>query len=336
MDHPAATGMRGMMDTEQTKEVQMPHIEVTKLADALGYGDGTISFRARESEVGTEVLAKAIEVITSTDILVPVDTDKHGNTLEDDGCGDGRGVGRIFKGLMEKATKSLNRAKVFGGGLAMGLASRIGLGEANSDNLNEEFDATIDIFHDHMIGYGAHTDEHAHGDNCGCGALDKAPLIVANAVKFESQIRGSIAALGIEDESIDQVFANYGAVAARVQDQPYSGKKVANTVMENGGIVKELAAKHLEAFIVLNKVKGYTVDQSAVRAATDDQIQIFAVDVWRMQEIVEKMYPNDDQKQMQAFIGELVYTLATAATLTPGDLPVYVASDKQFAVAAEA
>jgi hypothetical protein len=74
---------------------------------------------------------------------------------------------------------------------------------------------------------------------------------------------------------------------------------------------------------VLNTVRACTVNQKLIREITDDKAQIFAVDVWRMQDIAGKLY-DDRAAHQRAFLSELIYTLATAAVLTKGDLPVDV------------
>ncbi len=328
---PQVFGVMNYMDQDVIKEVQMPKFEINKIADGLGYGEGKISTQLGE-QPSAETFRVAEQLVVSPDIVVTVSQDKNGQRLEDDGCGDGRGVKRVLDGVRGFFKKSLHRSKVFGGGVVQGLAGRIANGEVVGDDLNDEFELTMDTLHKHGVAYGAHTDTHAHGENCGCGAIDKAPLIIGNALKYEDQIRGSIGALGI-DEDLDSVFGQFKLAAPRLQQKPYSGKRLMDRIMHNGKIVKELDDDHYEKFIVLNMVEGYTVDQGLVRDATSGEIQIFATDVWRLQEIAEKMQPEDQAKQKQAFLGMLVYTLATAATLTDGTLPVYAVSQEQAHVA---
>lgn len=50
-----------------------------------------------------------------------------------------------------------------------------------------------------------------------------------------------------------------------------------------------------------------------------------------MQELAMREYPDDQQKQNEAFLSELVYTLGVSATLTKGDLPVYLVNEKTAA-----
>lgn len=312
---------------------QKPEIEIVPLADGFGYGDGSISYVARKEAVGSEVLAKAEEAIASEDILEPVSKDKHGNYIQDDGCGDGRGVRRVFKNGIEKL-KSLARAKVFGGGVTMVTAMEIGDGQAAGKTLNEVFSASITLMEDKGIDFGGHTDDHAEGENCGCGAIDKSPTVVSNVARYRDSIKDSINALGVDTTGLDQVLDNYETYNYEIVGQSFSGKAVSNQTSSTGKVVKQLADDHREAFVLLNTVEGYTVNQQLVRDLTDNQVQVFAVDVWRLQELAVLRHPGDQAKQNQAFLSELVYTLGVSATLTQGDLPVRVLRRKDYALVA--
>ncbi len=119
------------------RKEQTPEMRIVRLTDALGYGEGPISTTER-TEVSPEIITAAEAVIESDRILVPVDCGKDGNTLDDDGCGDGRGVGKIWEGSEERH-KSLNRPKVFGGAVAMAASARIGLGQAHGVSIKQTF-----------------------------------------------------------------------------------------------------------------------------------------------------------------------------------------------------
>lgn len=316
------------------RNIPMIEVEAVKIApEGLGFGEGNISLEARRHELGEETLQKIDALVGSPGILTPVSTDKDGTMLDDDGCGDGRSVARIFEGTEERG-KSLHRPKVFGGGAAMATATLIGLGAANGKTLRETFSMGIASLRDKMIGFGAHTDTHAHGENCGCGAIDKAPAIIGNAVKFQQQIRGSIEALGIDTTGLDDVEAAYAGFAAGELGE-YAGSDVMGEIIDNGKIVKELDDDHKEIIVVLNMVENHTVDQEKIRAASDNGAQAFAVDVWRVRQLADRLYADQDEEiRHKAFLSELVYTLATAGTLTNGDLPVYVVSRQPDLVAA--
>lgn len=322
-----------MIEGDMSTETLTPQIEVTKIVDGFGFGEGGISHEERKLIVGEEVLAEVEGAIASNDILTPVASDKIGRRIDDDGCGDGRGVKTVLEGHVRRA-KSLDRSKVFGGGVAMTVGMKIGLGETSDQGLQELFHHSIETLKDKQIDFGAHTDDHNSGEqsaNSGCGAIDRAPFVIQNAVKYKEQITDCIAALGADTGKLDEVFANFSSYADQIQDGEYSGKKVVSEVSDNGKIVKELEHNHHEMYVLLNTVEGKTVNQELIRSISGGDVQVFGVDVWRMQELAQREYPNNTEKQNTAFLSELVYTLGVSATLTKGDLPVYLLSETQVA-----
>lgn len=307
-------------------ESMKPLLIVEKITDGLEFGHGTIS-----GDIDKELYKKVDDIVHSQDILVKVDK-------YDDGCGDGRGVSKIFKGGEEVETPNLHRPKVFGGSLAMAVSTRIGLGVTSEKDPVDEFAATVRELAQKDIKFGAHTDNHAHGKNCGCGAIDRFPEIVQAAVRYEEEIREVINILGMgtegEDEDLENVFRGFFAVRAwSDEDVDYAGSEVMGTVnSETNAVVKELDGAHKEVAIVLNGVKDYTVNQSLIREKTNDEAQIFAVDVWRLADLAGRLYAGEDvSTQRKALLSEVVYTLATAAVLTKGDLPVYLVTDAKAA-----
>ena len=323
-----------LFSVERNSEVLQ--IEAINVApNGLGFGEGTISIESLRDELGQETMKKVDELINSPEILTPVSQDKDGNQLDDDGCGDGREVSQVYEGAITRS-KSLTRSKVFGGGVTMATAALIGLGKAQGLGIREAFSQGQATLRDKMIGFGGHTDRHNKEDpnNCGCGAIDKAPTIVRNAVKFAPQIRASIEALGIDTTGLDEVESAYVEFAAGEMGE-YTGRSVIKEITNDGKVVKELDDDHKEVVAVLNLVEGFTVDQEKVRTATGGTAQSFAVDVWRAKDIAERLYKDEpEETRHKAFLSELVYTLATAGTLTAGDLPIYVVSQQPELVAA--
>ena len=307
---------------------------VTKVADGLGFGDGKISVQDRLNSVSEDnrlepELLQAIEQkIDSDEILIPIDAN-------DDGCSDGRGVARIFRGLME-LKRSLNRAKVLGGGETMTAAAEIGLGHTIGKQFGEVFKGARNKLNKFKIPFGAHTDKHAKDKNGGCGAIDEAPQIVSNTIKFEDNIKGAINVLseGTHNEgALKEVFNNYRSYTRETNSEEYSGRQVLEEIMEDNKVVKELGGKHLEVAIVINTVRGKTVNQEVIRQISGGKAQVFAIDEWRLRDLSEKLY-DDPGEQQKAYLSMLVYTLSTTGTLTKGDLPVFVVKESKQLVAA--
>ena len=103
---------------------------VSKVCDGLGIGEGSISGVAVAEGAGANTMARVDEAINSPAILVRISNDDNGQMVDDDGCGDGRITQVVMRGH-ELLHRSLNRAKVFGGGSAMAAADLIGAGRAN-------------------------------------------------------------------------------------------------------------------------------------------------------------------------------------------------------------
>lgn len=311
-------------DIERT-EMDKPRFVVQRISEGFGFGEGSISGHVENVEV-LQSMDTAIE--QNPDIIVAIDKDDHGKVIDDDGCGDGRGV-RLTTRLGRKLERSLNRAKVFGGAAAMTAASRIGLGKARNRNLNELFDDALDELDEKQIDFGAHTADHVapgrEEKDSGCGAIDGAPAIIPAAVKHENEIRGVIKFLGSPDEGLDEVFDNFKDYGETIPSQPeYRGLRVVNRIKSMGKVLKELFGPHREKRIVINTVPGFTVNQALIREITGGKAQVFAFDSWRLEDIAAKLYPEDTSARQKALLSELVYTLGVASVLTPGDMPVYL------------
>lgn len=323
-----ASGNKGPEVSEQDKPLEY---KVTCIAPTgLGFGEGSISTKNwlenGDDPLTDEVVGMVDEIITQGDILVPVETD-------DDGCGDGRPAGRVMKG-MEFVGQSFNRAKTFGGGLTMGVAARLGLGDAKT-SIKQLFEAESDEFKKAHINYGAHTGRHAPESKSGCGAIDEAPAIVENVSKYSDSIAQTLGALSglLDEHGVDasevnskEVLNNYAFYTQEHSNQSYSGKAVIeDVILEDDKVVKELENEHREVAIVINTVDGMTVDQGLIRSVTNDVAQVFAIDIPKKINIANKRYNAEDTGvKSRAILSMLAYTLATAATLTDGSLPVYV------------
>ena len=300
--------------------------------EGLGFGEGAISHQGRAGkDVPAEELEKVEAVLTDpAKILVEIDQED-GDYIDDDGCGDGRGVTEpdgatvYIKQGDNFYKKSLNRAKVFGGAPAMVAAAMIAMDAKKPEDVTELFIAAMDELDEHDIDYGAHTDEHAGDIKSGCGAIDNAPLIIDNVLKFQDEIKATIKSLitDVDLMTLDEVIEAFVDYAENKQSDGYRGQAVMDEIDAREKVIKRLVKGHNEMYVLLNEVEHQTVNQYSVRDASREVVQAFAVDLWRLTDINARLYADDAEAQETALISQLVYTIATAATLTDGTLPVY-------------
>lgn len=328
--------------------------EVAIIAEAgLGYGEGSISTKEqlKTGELTEQALVVALEIVQNRpDVFCDVDSDAN-----DDGCGDGRPAAKVFRYLkrqgetiVEEYKKSRRRAKVFGGGLPVAASMwRVIKGLPTEDEsvlqdrvaMSRELSAL-------NIAFGAHNDNHTVGEGCGCGAIDKYPQITANAAVYRTEITQTLRVLYGEtydenEAAIEEVFAFYEELAPRSENffRDADGRKTMELIKDQGAVVKMLVDAHEEDIIVANDVDGTTFDQrefdACMKEALGDdapEVQVFAFDTWRgrmyadaIVTIAEKLLPNTNSEMIRkkAYADFLIRsTLAVAATLTPGDLPV--------------
>lgn len=328
---------------------------LTIAPEGLGYGEGSISVIDRindPADMLDQEMCDHVAVLTqSNQLVVEVGRDENGKKVEDDGCGDGRAVKQVVCGD-KKFNKSLQRQKVFGGGMVMGAASLIANAQVEG-SVKDAMTASKDRLKMADLEFGTHTADHHGEKDCGCGACDKAPLILENTLAYQNEISNTVRALA-------NPYANFAEIDAMLDitfernrrfieqypelNQEYKGIEVAETVIKEGKVVnKELTGDHREVRVVINAdIEDHTIDQGFIRESTAEVAQIFAVDVPRMRTIAENMFENEHE-QKQALVAMLVYSLSTAATLTKGDLPVdiryakspYAFSEaEQYAIAA--
>lgn len=347
------------MHTQHAVELETEVNVISLAPEGLGFGNGTISTRNQlqnpeKSGLTPEALETGKDIILNDSrVFVEVDED-------DDGCGDGRPASVIYQmvSLIPESpeselhrqvfNKSRNRAKVFGGGLiaAASMLRSAAWGKlAADDSVMTDRKKTAGILKRKGIKFGAHTDNHAHGENCGCGAIDKYPQILKDTLQYEEKIRG-VVALYVGDDwndewqtDTDAVFESYRDQLARATSffKDAEGRKTMDFIEESGAVVKELTDDHLEDFVVLNDVDGTTFDQRVFDDIMHERgmtgaAQAFAVDVWRgrmyadvvathAQEELGLDYETTRRRCLIDFIART--TCGPSATLTDGTQPVF-------------
>ncbi|MEO7905003.1 MAG: hypothetical protein ABIR91_04380 [Candidatus Saccharimonadales bacterium] len=327
---------------------------VTLIApEGLGFGEGGVSVKTQiERGILTSEAPKHIYEVLMNDPNVFKKVE-----ASDDGCGDGRPWNKVIQMTTVGGQKkiqlyktSLLRAKVFGGGLVTASSMWRTINGTPGDGVAVAHDRgrVAEELARRGVSHGAHSDDHAEGQNSGCGAIDNYQVITANAVKYRSEITATLQVLygdAYEENrvAVDEAFAVYESVSENAQYfSDASGKQSMEQILQSGAVVKELAGGHMEETIVLSDVYGTTLDQpyftqTVKNACIEEQkpqtIQAFSVDIWRGKEIASTITaiaceqdPTLDPKNVYqlGYADFLIRTLAVASTLTPGDRPVYL------------
>jgi hypothetical protein len=340
---------------EENKRKDYP-VEVLMLG-SLGYGVGSISYNAKADEMTNNLLYQAERLINSGECLVDVEE-------QDDGCGDGRPAdevvfckddGQIEARPITAKSPVHERAKVFGGGYIISHVMDLALGRKSHD-LDEDLKRGVDELDKVGIHCGVHTGQHRHAGAVDCGANDREAEILANALdpQLTTKIMTTAKSLAeqmnqpLGDHVLEKALNNFEAALA---DKDYfaksSGKSRLRTVMEQLkaeqmkrgdqshplAVSKNLFGDHHEAYVVLNFAEGKTFSQKLFRQQLAEQFpdlpaeqlpQVFTTDFARIKKIAVAKTDNAADFQIALSAG-LVYSIATAATLTDGSLPMYVA-----------
>ena len=253
--------------------------------------------------------------------------------------------------------------KIAGGTPHAALASRIVDSTDITENLRFEDDIkhVVKRYQDIGIGFGGHVDTHAHGWNTGCGAVDNINLILEKLQRPEpqEQLRGlAQIILGdgfdgpfIVNEVIgrmlflDALKPSYMPKENHDPSGQFLYKKIVVDLLRKearskADAVPQLAGEHGEVALVLNSVKGTTVDTDRFGFDNKGEIQVFGWDLWEMYEEASRLYPYSmhdkwgEQKRAIAKRVKHITTrtllgISTAMVLTDGSLKVITVTGRQ-------
>jgi hypothetical protein len=265
--------------------------------------------------------------------------------------------GRMRKGWID-IDPSVRRnigPKIAGGTAHAALAHRIVDAEQMRTALEFEADISyvIQKYKEIGIGFGGHIDDHQHGWNTGCGAVDNINLILERLQRPEPQeqlrglthvILGDGYARAIVNEVVGRMLyldALKPRYMPKENNDPNGEFLYKKTIVENirreagetAESVPTLIGKHNEVAVVLNFVKGMTFDSDAFSYDSMHDIQAFGWDIWEMYEEAARLYPYNMHKsvdvQRRAIENRMRYVttrtllgLATTMVLTDGSLRV--------------
>lgn len=284
------------------------------LRQGLGFGDGNISVTKRLENGSLTDAELNFAQAQICNHIVRVEK-------EDCGCGDGR--------TRDDLEQIIPRAKVFGGSVTMSVAVFNALGKTEKEDDSYGFNQAIEHLKSAGVKYGGHTaNNHGQEKDSGCGAIDRYPEIIGNIQYYQFPIKQSLEAIlgdGFDDEIYTKVMTNFRTAFESIDYSNFKGRVANKTIEESGAINTNLLGEHNEAFIVINKIRGTTLDQARFNAETGSKIQAFCVDEWRLQDIASTFLESADVSvDTQAYYGMLIYTLATSSVLTDGSQRVVV------------
>lgn len=295
--------------------------------DGLGYGEGPVGVNKRlenpQDPLSPEILEQVAEELVNPQLVQPLGRDQDGTLVDDDGCGDGREMFLMLKfgEFKTRLTFPRLRQKVFGGGLIMGVAALIGNGQAHG-NLNATTEQANDLFTMAKLKYGAHKE---------CGATIHAPSILENALYYKNQITSDILSLADPKHDpaelnaiIDVSFHNINKYVKQQKPEfgNYNPDQVTGDIDAREMAVTQPGTEHHEVAVGINvDIEDRSIDQANIRNITGDVAQLFTLDIPRLKKIADKGFEERYQKQI-ALVSELIFSFATLATLTEGDLPV--------------
>jgi hypothetical protein len=216
----------------------------------------------------------------------------------------------------------------------------------------EDIRYVIARFKEIGIGFGGHIDDHQTGSNTGCGAVDNINLILDRLQRAEhqEQLRGlANLILGDAYDGLYIVNEVIGRMlyldALKPTYMPREGgdptgeflykKTVVSTIRQEADksldSVPSLCGPHNEVALVLNYVQGTTIDTDHFSHDNQNQLQLFAWDVWHMYEEARRLYPYDMHdkveiqraavdKRMKYLTTRTLLGIATLMVLTDGSL----------------
>jgi hypothetical protein len=262
--------------------------------------------------------------------------------------------GRITQGWnsMVAVQKSLG-PKIAGGTAHAALTHRIvDVGNLTQHlRFEEDIRYVIQQYKQIGIGFGGHIDDHQHGSNTGCGAVDNINLILERLQRPEpqEQLRGLTKVIlgyafntAIVNEMIGRMLY-LDALKPRYMPKENNDPKgeflykktIVETIRHEAEKSEEpvpaLAGTHNEVAIVLNFVPGTTIDTDRFSYDNNNELQIFGWDIWEMYEEARylykyNMYESTDlqrsaiENRLKHITTRTLLGLATTMVLTDGSL----------------
>lgn len=234
-------------------------------------------------------------------------------------CGDGRTTKGYKPRIPYSQTPGLG-VQNFGGTGGDATAKRLKEGYRPGATFGADIKKVIQT-HTSDFAPGGHSDDHAHGDSTGCGAIDgqkRKNDILTDDKKSETirSVLGFIynsANLDFNNQLFDLATSNAKELS-QYSDSYFKDKYTSLDLIEESSLegVEVLSGTHNEVSLTLNLVENTTFDRDSYNQMSDNKIQNFNIDVWA----ILKEYGDNA-------IFVLIDDLATALDLTDGTLKVF-------------
>lgn len=182
---------------------------------------------------------------------------------------------------------------------------------------------------------GGHDDDHAKGNNCGCGAEDKldnsedenGPSILGYIERrgddIKAVLESPLIGLTISDELHESIVSR--SKELRQERYATAGCDLKKATLEVAGeeAIEPLTGVHNEVALRIRTKAGATIDRPKLREKYGDRLEVFELDLPNLKSGVEAISLSNEEADRK-FIAALYYNVATASVLAGPSLRVIV------------
>lgn len=182
---------------------------------------------------------------------------------------------------------------------------------------------------------GGHDDDHAQGNNCGCGAEDKldnvedanGPSILGYIERRGGDIRtfleSPLIGLTISDELHESIVARSAELRKEKYATAGADLKKATLAVAGEDAIEQLTGVHNEVALRIQTKPGATIDRPKLREKYGDKLEVFELDLPNLRSGVEAVSLTKEEAGKK-LIAALYYNVATASVLAGPSLCVVV------------
>lgn len=173
---------------------------------------------------------------------------------------------------------------------------------------------------------GAHIDNHATPEKCGCGACDRQAEIITFLAENIEELSTKAGGLGVQIEESLQAKIKTNANSLIAANYVSSGNDMIESVKEVAGdsSVQTLQGSHNEVVLAVNVNQvGKTLNRNAIREKFGNDYQAFNLDFWALKNGIKAISVNESEAN-EKLAAAVLYNIATACVLAGPSLRVVV------------